>query len=168
MTHPLFAVPCPVGALFMMPCPPSESLGSVIADLKAAGVSVLVSMLPEDEAQHLGVAEEATQCGAQGITFLSHPIVDFGLPQMAAFAELIQNIKDHLADGEQVIVHCKAGIGRSGMVAACVLVAFGETPTAAQRIVSVSRGTAIPDTVEQGAVIAAFAQYVKADPTSSS
>lgn len=140
----------------------------MVADLKAAGVSVVLSMLPADEAQELGVTQEAALCGAQGITFLSHPIVDYGLPQMGTFVDMIQQIKDHLKDGAHVIVHCKAGIGRSGMVAACVLVAFGETPTSAQKIVSVSRGTAIPDTVEQGAYIAAFAQHVKAAPTSSS
>lgn len=160
MVHPRFDVPCCLGALSIMPCPPSESLVAVITDLKRAGVSVILSMLPEDEAQELGVMDEAAVCAAQGITFLSHPIQDYGLPQMAEFADMILRVKEHLTRGDHVNVHCKAGIGRSGLVAACVLVSGGEKPAQARQTVSVSRGTSTPDTVEQGAYIEAFAKYL--------
>jgi protein-tyrosine phosphatase len=66
-----------------------------------------------------------------------------------------------LQGGQNVAVHCRAGIGRSGMVAACSLVALGLAAPLAQAEVSKARGVAIPDTVEQGVFISLFAQTLK-------
>ncbi len=33
---------------------------------------------------------------------------------------------DRLRDGKNVVVHCRGGLGRTGTVAACVLVALGD------------------------------------------
>ena len=60
------------------------------------------------------------------------PIVDFGVPaDLDKFWELIQSISAALRAGENVLVHCAAGIGRTGTVASCVLTALGMTPEAA-------------------------------------
>ncbi len=141
-----------------MPCPPSESLREVVSDLGAAGVSTVVSLLPDEEAEELGVAEEAAVCAAHGLGHMSYPIVDYGLPDYATFRDLIHEIADVLAANGKVAVHCKAGIGRSGMVAACVLVLTGQPALKARSIVSSARGTQTPDTVEQGKFIAFFEQ----------
>lgn len=162
MTHPRFSVPCPVGALSMMPCPPSVDAPAIFADLRDAGVTHVLSMLAQDEAAALGMADEVELCAAQGITFLAHPIEDYGLPQMNAFADLVQKITELLREDAHVTVHCKAGIGRSGTVASCVLVALGADPATAQNQVSEARGVAVPDTAEQAAFIGSFATALRA------
>jgi protein-tyrosine phosphatase len=48
-----------------------------------------------------------------------------------------------------VILHCRAGIGRSGLVAACLLVMKGVSPEEAVKKVSAARGVSVPETKEQ-------------------
>jgi protein-tyrosine phosphatase len=46
-------------------------------------------------------------------------------------------------------VHCRAGIGRSGIAAAAVLVSLGHEPRDVFAMVSKARGVSVPDTDEQ-------------------
>ena len=48
-----------------------------------------------------------------------------------------------------MVVHCRQGIGRSGLVAACLLVRKGISPGAAVEMVSAARGVSVPETTEQ-------------------
>ncbi len=60
-----------------------------------------------------------------------------------------------------MLIHCRAGIGRSGMLAACVLVKAGLDPEAALQRVSEARGCPVPDTEEQRAWVFAFAEEIR-------
>jgi protein-tyrosine phosphatase len=62
---------------------------------------------------------------------------------------LIGRIADALENGNNVAVHCRQGIGRSGLIAAGVLVTSGIAPERAVEIVSSARGQTIPETLEQ-------------------
>ncbi len=46
-------------------------------------------------------------------------------------------------------MHCRQGIGRSGLVAARLLAKKGTSPGAAIEMVSAARGLAVPETAEQ-------------------
>ncbi len=62
------------------------------------------------------------------------PIVDFGVPSdRAAFLKLVNGIAADLRAGVNVLLHCAAGVGRTGTVASCVLVALGLPPDEAMR-----------------------------------
>ncbi len=155
MVAPCFAIPVEApGRLCVMPCPTAADF-ETLTDL---GVNTVVSMLPEDEARSLGMADEAALCGARSIAFVSHPIKDFGLPDLQCFGGLIADLTARINAGASVAVHCRAGIGRSGMVAACILVALGNSTAEATAQVSKARGVSIPDTVEQARFVSSFAQ----------
>jgi protein-tyrosine phosphatase len=58
-------------------------------------------------------------------------------------------ITAQLDAGKNVAVHCRQGIGRSGLVASGVLMISGTKADEAMRIVSSARGISVPETPEQ-------------------
>jgi protein-tyrosine phosphatase len=54
-----------------------------------------------------------------------------------------------LNEGKAVAVHCRAGIGRSSLIAACVLVLLGLAPGTALDRIGKARGGNVPDTEGQ-------------------
>lgn len=144
------------GALWIMPHPPAETLADAVASYAARGIDTVVSMLPPDEVVQLGLVDEAALCAAQDIAFMTHPIVDYGLPDADTFPALTDDLATRISAGRHVAVHCRAGIGRSGMVTVCTLITLGWTGDDAVNAVSKARGVSIPDTVAQAEFIAGF------------
>ncbi len=162
MSPPMYRVADDLpGCLWLMPCPASAQLSAQIAAYRAAGVTRLVSMQPIEEATALGLKEQEAACAVAGLTFHRHPIADFGLPDLTAFTGLTGQIVKWLHQGEGVSVHCRAGIGRSGMVVSGVLITMGQTAQDAMRNVSAVRGALIPDTVEQATFLASFEGHLR-------
>jgi len=82
--------------------------------------------------------------------FVSFPIPDRGTPASTRDAlALITTVASDLENGKNVAVHCRQGVGRSGLVAAGVLMSAGTNPEKALQVVSSARGTAVPETLEQ-------------------
>ena len=66
----------------------------------------------------------------------SFPVEDFEAPtDREAFWTLAQKTARKLAEGEIILVHCAAGIGRTGTFSVCVLMALGLTITVARAAV---------------------------------
>jgi truncated hemoglobin YjbI len=61
------------------------------------------------------------------------PVQDMGTPQPRPCAQLCASVVEHLHAGRRALLHCKGGLGRTGMVAASVLVTLGRTPENAVR-----------------------------------
>jgi protein-tyrosine phosphatase len=117
---------------------------------RRAGIDVIVSLLEADEAAQLDLAGEAKAADANGIRFISFPIPDRGVPGSApAAASLIADIADALEKGRNVAVHCRQGIGRSGLIASAVLASSGLNPERAIEVVSSARGLPVPETSPQ-------------------
>lgn len=137
--------------LAIMPRPRSgEWLADEIAGWNRLGVQTVVSLLELHEVRELDLANEESLCRAAGLQFISFPVPDRGVPSnSAAFAHLVAAIEQRLRSGESVAVHCRAGIGRSGLLGACVLKAFGVDPDSAFRLLSRARGVTVPDTDAQ-------------------
>ena len=78
------------------------------------------------------------------------PIVDYGVPSdRASFLQLVNNIAADLRNGENILLHCAAGIGRTGTLASCVLAALGvPADEAAQRVYAAGSYAERPEQVE--------------------
>ncbi len=146
------AEPLAPGFLLVLPRPegPARSNAEWLA---AVGVAALVSLLPIEEARRLGLDLGALgeACGAQGIRWEHLPLADFAVPDAAfehAWRALGPLLRGLLEGGRGVAFHCRAGLGRSGTIAARLLVELGLEPEAAIARVREARPGAI-ETVEQ-------------------
>jgi len=117
---------------------------------RRAGLDLVVSLLESEEAAQLDLVQEAGVAKSKGIDFISFPIPDRGVPaSMQAALSLLRKIAKALDEGKNVAVHCRQGIGRSGSIAAGVLVTSGIGVEKAIEVVSSARGQTIPETPAQ-------------------
>ena len=127
--------------------------------LREEGIDVIASMLPENEANQLGLQHEQSAAERAEIVFINFPIPVLGIPlEATAFVEFLVKLEEHLAAGRRVGIHCQASIGRSSTVVASLLIRSGISPDEAWTQVSIARGCAVPDTPEQRAWVDANIQ----------
>jgi protein-tyrosine phosphatase len=150
------------GRLGILPRPRGgDWLNDEMTAWREAGVDVAISLLEPDEAAQLVLESEAAAASASGIVFRSFPIPDRGVPvSKEAVADLAADVVDALEKGERVAVHCRQGIGRSGLIAGGVLVASGVDPGTAITTVSRARGLAVPEAEEQRRWLVDFASWL--------
>lgn len=65
----------------------------------------------------------------QGLKVVYLPAMDKGVPDLAALEEAVNVVQTESQAGYHVAVHCHAGVGRTGLFAACLAVqVFGYSP----------------------------------------
>jgi protein-tyrosine phosphatase len=121
-----------------------------LANWKQAGIDTVLSLLTRQEEDDLDLRKESDAARRQGIEYVSFPIADRQIPaSKAKFASTVEKLGETLSSGKNVLAHCRQGIGRSGLVATCLLVAKGCDPESAMKKVSAARGVPVPETPEQ-------------------
>jgi len=150
------------GRLAIMPRPRAgDWLDDEIAGWREQGIDVIVSLLEAEEIAELGLQREAVRCHDFGMEFVSFPIPDGGVPatQREAMA-LAEAIITRLKVGKGIGLHCRAGIDRSALIAACVLVLLGMAPEPAFDLIAKARRVKVPDTEGQREWVGMFHQMV--------
>ncbi len=139
------------GFLAIMAKPRSgDWLEDEICGLSTLGVKVIVSLLDFSEILELGLRDEKKICESIGIEYISFPIKDRSVPESSVHTvKLVRNLHLKLLAGQNMVIHCRAGIGRSGLIAACLLVHAHESPCEAFARISKARKLNVPDTQEQ-------------------
>jgi ADP-ribosylglycohydrolase len=129
--------------------------------LLEAGVTSFVDLTERDE-----LAAYDTELPA-GVDYLRFPVPDHGIPaEPAQMVEILDCLDDALRAGRTIYLHCRAGIGRTGMVAGCLLVEQGRSGDAAlaelNRLWQKSERAAlwpwIPETLEQTEYVRSWAR----------
>jgi protein-tyrosine phosphatase family protein len=101
---------------------------------RSLGADVVVSLLTVEESDALGLERES----------------DRSVPVSAErLLRLVGEISLSLQAGKDIVIHCRQGIGRAGLVAVAVLLKNGRSLEEATLMVSTARGVTVPETREQ-------------------
>jgi len=133
-----------------------------IKGLKLQQVDCLISLLEWSEIDELALQEEEAFCKKWEIEFINFPIEDVTVPnQETPFIQLTQRILDRINQNKKVVIHCRAGIGRSSILAAAVLIKAGFKVATVFEVIATYRKSRVPDTEEQKAWIFSLKEKLK-------
>ncbi len=80
------------------------------------------------------------------------PVRDFQPPTLEQVEDFVAFAKNARSEGKKLVVHCDAGMGRTGTLLACYLVSKGHSATDAIEEVRTKRPGSL-ETIEQEAVV---------------
>ena len=155
------------GEIGMTICPGKHEVGALSgkwerdldADIKAIvkwGASSVVTLMEQEELTRLKVKTIGGAVQRAGMDWHLLPIKDVSVPDQH-FENLWTSsgdaIRCALMDGKKVLIHCKGGLGRTGMIAARLMVELGERPATAIEKVRRARPGAIETAAQERHVL---------------
>ena len=169
-THPLRIEPvtAPGGGLIGMTfCPGKVQPGGLggnwrrdlALDLDAIrdwGAVAVVTLMEEHELTRYRVAAMGEEVRARGMAWLHLPIVDADVPDEAFDAlwrEDGARLTAWLGEGKRILLHCRGGLGRTGTIAARLLIELGMAPGTAVKTVRAARVGTIETRAQEAYVL---------------
>ena len=118
--------------------------------MRADGVELAVVLLTPPEIRVFFDFDLCELYRSEGVEPLHYPVEDSLVPEeLGSFHRLVQTVRRRL-ESSRVLAHCNAGLGRTGLLAAGLLVHGGSTASAAiTRVRKVRRG-ALENRVQEG------------------
>ncbi len=104
-----------------------EAWGDFVAEAERCNIDVIVSLVSDDEiGRKSPLYANAIRSGILGYERVCFPIPDYGVPrEQEKFAVFVTRVAELLRSGRTILIHCGAGIGRTGTFAICLLLALG-------------------------------------------
>jgi protein-tyrosine phosphatase/nicotinamidase-related amidase len=127
----------------------SRSLSEDIDQLAKLKTDLVVSLVTEDELAQFGVSTLPSALAAKGMECRRLPILDQKACTVEQAHALAQEILKTCQAGRNVVIHCVGGLGRSGMIAACVAVMARLDPSQAIALVRKHRSPRALETQSQ-------------------
>lgn len=132
MTHPydLLDIPETSAHLVFTPCPGTRdtTVASAVDTLKAAGAKAVITLMPSEELARNDASELAKLCAERDLEWFHLPVADEQVPLSdfdASWQTASPRIRQLLDDGDSIAIHCKGGSGRTGLIAARILIDRG-------------------------------------------
>lgn len=137
--------------LGIMPRPRGDDwLEEEIVKLKKQNIGSWVSLLEQYEISELGLRDQQSLCLKHEIEYINFPIADRSIPAKGGKIELlIDQLYQKIQNGNSVVIHCRMGIGRSSIIAGCILLKVGFKTEQVLQIITAARGPKVPDTYQQ-------------------
>jgi protein-tyrosine phosphatase len=135
-----------------------RDLEADMESIRAWGTTCLVTLMEDHEFDQLGVRQLPFKAQEVGLTWFHIPIPDVSIPDFRfheRWSGIGLRLMNVLLAGEKVVVHCRGGLGRSGIVAALLLIEAGMDSREAVDMVRAARQGAI-ETIQQEAYVRGY------------
>lgn len=132
------------------PC--SRNLQDDVLSIKMWGASIVVTLMEWHELIFVKAHDLPDEISKNNIKWLHLPIVDMGIPDEAFETNWDDNkqaIYDEIDSGGKVFVHCRSGRGRTGVLAAKILIERNFEPSDAINYVRSIRPSAIETLLQE-------------------
>lgn len=139
--------------------PWARDLDTDLRALRDWGASLVLTLIEEHEFQFLDVPDLGKRVVQHGMRWVHLPIRDVDVPASpfeAGWPAARDDLLSRLGEGERIVVHCRGGLGRAGLVTALILIENGVPADAAIRTVREARPGAI-ETPAQERYVRAYA-----------
>jgi len=133
-----------------------RDLPSDLDVVRAWKPDLAIALLEDHEFPLLGIPRFREYVAGSGIHWEFAPIVDGGIPDAEfdrTWHELGPRVRKTLRAGGRVLIHCRAGLGRTGLLAATLLVELGAKPQTAIADVRRARPGAIETLAQEAYVL---------------
>ncbi len=118
---------------------------------------MIISLIESHDFRLLQVSELGDSATRIGITWIHLPIQDVHVPDdrfESGWSAARPEVHHRIGDGERILIHCRGGLGRTGLVAARILVERGCLPRDAIHRVRAVRPGAIATPAQEQCVLA--------------
>lgn len=115
----------------------SMQLHSDLKSLKKQGVYCIVTLVDDSEIVDLGIKNFTDSISKFNFRHYCEIIKDRSIPsvdQSDNIKALLKNIRNQISLEKNVLVHCNAGLGRSGLIAALLVKTMGTFPDSISHI----------------------------------
>ena len=143
------------GRLILSGCPTINRqvepsfLENLLIEYKQRRVKLVVTLLDFNEIEDLGIISFSTFLMDNGFNWIHCPIRDRSTcSDQKRIRTLLEDIKEVLKSDKSVLIHCHAGLGRTGLLAATFLVSMGLGAESAIKTIRETRPGSI-ETIEQ-------------------
>jgi len=159
-------VPLPVGPGRLWLCGKHFIGPDVEAALGRVGATTVVCLNERDElaGRYDDYVRWLTEAHSERVVWF--PIPDLHAPELDAVLPFLNDLRDRLQRGENLLMHCGAGIGRAGTMAAGLLVTMGASPDVAIATVAAHRPSAGPEAGTQRELLELLAARSESPPRS--
>jgi protein-tyrosine phosphatase len=110
------------GQIYRSPMPFSrfDPGSDLLREFKECEISVVVMLVSDEEAMRQSARPLREIYTRDGMQVIQMDILDYGIPALDELRNNVRLVKDLAAGGRNAVIHCHAGIGRTGLFAACL------------------------------------------------
>ena len=143
-----------------------RDLSTDLKQFLSAGISHILCLLNPSELRSIGVDPDKYSVLATelGLRLFTYPIIEMSTPEDISSFQLqaMQPLLDCINSGHSILVHCRGGIGRAGLVAACALLKLEQAtgPRVAIHMVRIARDRRCVESRKQEDFIALYYREV--------